>query len=398
MTTNAKSRTELEAMTIDALRSYGRTVCSNIPKTKLVFMSKKELIETIITGEIATDTGGNGGNGKNHSAEAKGGNGGDLLTDVMVEILSGKIKAGLDEEKVRALITEELKAAASYQESVTSQVIKELGDTIDKKLAALTVPNRIEIEKKKTGKVIDLGVQHFKFETLFLLVKTGIPVMMVGPAGSGKTHLAEAIAKGLEIPFYPMSVNQQTSKSDLMGYMHANGGYVPSAFRLAYEKGGLFLLDEADAGNPNVLATLNGATSNGSCLFPDNTLVQKHENFRIMGGANTYCKGGDRIYVGRNPIDGATLDRFWTEELPYDDALESALCDNGKWLSKVRAVRKAVEEMPDVKHIVSPRASIYGAKMLAAGLKEADCMEALIWKGLNKETRQRVIAKMSERG
>jgi hypothetical protein len=59
----------------------------------------------------------------------------------------------------------------------------------------------------------------------------------------------------------------------------------------------------------------------------------------------------------------------------------------------VQAVRKAVEQ-ERVRHIVSPRASISGAKLLAAGMERAMVEEAVIWKGLPTDARMRVQARM----
>ena len=47
-------------------------------------------------------------------------------------------------------------------------------------------------------------------------------IMFVGPAGSGKTHLAGCVAESLQLPFYPMSVGLQTTKSDLLGFVNAS--------------------------------------------------------------------------------------------------------------------------------------------------------------------------------
>jgi len=83
------------------------------------------------------------------------------------------------------------------------------------------------------------------------------------------------VADALSLSFHAISVGSQTSKSDLAGYMTATGEYVRTQFREAYENGGLFLLDEADAGNSNVLILLNAALSNGKMAFPDG-MVDAH--------------------------------------------------------------------------------------------------------------------------
>lgn len=212
------------------------------------------------------------------------------------------------------------------------------------------------------------GLKHKQLNDLIALVGSGLNVMITGQAGTGKTKSAEQVAEALGLAFYCMSVGSQTSKSDLLGYMDANGKYVSTIFRQAYEKGGVFVMDEIDAGNSNVLIVLNSALSNGLCAFPDG-MVKKHDNFRFVATANTYGNGADRVYVGRNQLDGATLDRFATIDWKIDEKLETSITPQGKykdlWLAIVRGVRKEVEKH-GLRMIISPRASVKGVVILEA--------------------------------
>lgn len=212
------------------------------------------------------------------------------------------------------------------------------------------------------------GLKHKQLNDLIALVGSGLNVMITGQAGTGKTKSAEQVAEALGLAFYCMSVGSQTSKSDLLGYMDANGKYVSTIFRQAYEKGGVFVMDEIDAGNSNVLIVLNSALSNGLCAFPDG-MVKKHDDFRFVATANTYGNGADRVYVGRNQLDGATLDRFATIDWKIDEKLETAITPQGKykdlWLAIVRGVRKEVEKH-GLRMIISPRASVKGVVILEA--------------------------------
>jgi len=241
-------------------------------------------------------------------------------------------------------------------------------------LAESVRPLEIKIGKKI---VVLSGVQHNQFANLLTVVAAREPVLMVGPAGTGKTHAAEMVAQALSLAFYSISVGSQTSKSDLVGYMHAAGGYVPTQFRKAYETGGVFLLDEADAGNSNVLILLNAALSNGYMAFPD-SMVKVHDDFRMIATANTFGHGASRQYVGRNQLDAATLDRFVTLTWDIDDNVElnmaGATPQGKKWLSVVRAVRKRVVDELELRIVVSPRATKRGAILLAAGMSFAEVL------------------------
>lgn len=216
------------------------------------------------------------------------------------------------------------------------------------------------------------GVRHREFETLLAIMGAGQPVLMVGPAGTGKTKAAEDAADALDLSFHSISVGSQTSKSDLVGYMDGGGTYRTTQFRQAYEFGGVFLLDEADAGNSNVLILLNAALSNGYMAFPDG-MVHRHADFRMVATANTFGNGANRQYVGRNQLDAATLDRFTVLVWDIDDKVETAMAgtaDTGKrWLKAVKAVRKRVLDELELRAVISPRATLRGAQLLEAGME-----------------------------
>ena len=87
-----------------------------------------------------------------------------------------------------------------------------------------------------------------------------------------------------------------------------------------------------------------------------------------MAAANTYGRGADRVYAGRNQLDGASLDRFVSVPVDYDTGLEFKLGEaNPGWVEYVHNVRRAVEKTA-TKHVVGTRAIINGCKGLAAGL------------------------------
>ena len=77
--------------------------------------------------------------------------------------------------------------------------------------------------------------------------------------------------------------------------------------------GGVFLFDEIDAADANVLLVVNSALANGRMSVPsrhDQPVAKKHSEFVCIAAANTFGRGADRVYVGRNELDEATLDRF----------------------------------------------------------------------------------------
>lgn len=214
-------------------------------------------------------------------------------------------------------------------------------------------------------------------------------IMLVGGAGGGKTHLVKQIAESLNLKFYPMSVGLQTTKSDLLGFINANGVYMPSVIRHAYENGGVLLLDEFDAAHAGVVTILNSLLANGHASFPDK-VIEKNKDFVCICACNTYGRGANVDYVGRNRLDGATLDRFIVINVDYDENLESSLTDNEQWFGVVKKIRQNIQDQ-GIKMIVSPRASMDGADLLDAGFGIAEVVDMVILKGVDEDTKQKVL-------
>jgi cobaltochelatase CobS len=223
-------------------------------------------------------------------------------------------------------------------------------------------------------------------------------VFMVGSAGTGKTTIAERAAQALGLEFSAQSFNAQSSKADLVGFQTANGVYVGTEFRKRFENGGVYLMDEIDNANPNILGTLNAALANGYMAFPDG-MVKRHDGFVAIAAGNTYGNGATAQYVGRNPIDAATKDRFVFVDILIDENVEDAMVqatglDAAKateWLAIVRQCRKNVTDH-GLQIIVSPRAAENGAHLIDAGFSTRETVDMTILKGAKPEVADKVLA------
>lgn len=266
------------------------------------------------------------------------------------------------------------------------QLQKHLENRIDAEVDGELAELRDQVKKSqslevKVGENVNKveGIRHPQLETLITYAGLRLASLLVGMAGTGKTHAAEQVAEALGLNFYSMSVGAQTSKSDIIGYMDASGNYVQTFFRKAYEEGGVFLMDEIDAGNANVLIQVNAALSNGLCAFPDK-MVKQHEDFVFIASANTYGNGANRQYVGRNQLDAATLDRFAVIDWKIDTEMEQQLAIGkyGKaWHLAVKAARDFVSDK-NIRALVSPRATIKGSQLLAAGIAVEEVITSVL--------------------
>lgn len=175
---------------------------------------------------------------------------------------------------------------------------------------------------------------HPLFEKCARLVAAGLNVLLVGPAGSGKTHLAHAVADALGLDFGAVSCTAGMSESQLLGWLLPTGDggrfeYNPAQFISLTEAGNsLFLFDELDAADPNLLLVANTAFANGGLHVPQRLhapYVTKGDRAFYMATANTYGSGADMQYAGRNQLDAATLDRFYVLDVSYHAELEAAI-------------------------------------------------------------------------
>lgn len=260
---------------------------------------------------------------------------------------------------------------------------------IREEFANVVYPTRTVVQKANGDVKPVEGKTHHKVADVITDLLAGEHVMMVGPAGTGKSTIAEQAAEALGIEYYSISLSPMTPASQILGYMQAEGDYVRSLYRQAYENGGVFHFDEIDNAHPSVLAVINASLANGRMAFPDG-MVKRHDDFRCVASANTYGKGADRAYVGRQQIDAATLDRFSIETIEIDEALETDLCmgtgldpvEVTKVLMMVRGYRaNALAKRMTV--VISPRASVGMCRLLSAGKSWDDAVEARVRRGMS---------------
>ena len=275
------------------------------------------------------------------------------------------------------------------------------------------------------------GMHHKVFVDVMLLVDAALPVWLQGPPGTSKSTVAEQIASALGLPFHPIACHEMMSRTDLFGYTDAVGTDHRTPLWEAYEHGGVLLLDEVDNGNPNLLAALNSALSNGHCVFGSGTVVAKHDNFRVVATANTAGLGPESGFIGRNGVDAATRDRFVTVMMPIDDKLEAALAflhagdkegfartvnecvKSAETQLKSRAkaslmapkadrvldVVRKVRQVVDIRYrgtVLSPRATIHATTMVCRGFTIAESMHAKL-PGVDVNDVKSILAEVGEK-
>lgn len=356
-------------------------------------------------------------------------------------------KASVSSEKIRELVEETVANTDSLEEAV-GQVIERkknalrdvLGVNEDlKRLGEATLEDieqafkeyareqdewRRDVEQKVTSRVefhvpdmppVTITDPHMNFDDLVANCALRKPTLLVGPSGSGKTTAMRQVAEMFDLPFSYVALGPTQTEAKFAGYPDATGHYIPTEFYLRYRYGGVMGLDEMDAGNPSVLVWINGAIQNKIASFPRGFMtkleekgfneeaedlreaggmIHMHPDCIIIASANTYGKGADLIYQGRNALDGATLKRFKVITWDYDEVLERKLAGDDLWTSFVQEIRAAVSDI-GLEHIVSPVDSIDGAQMIAAGIHWQKVVTQTVFAGLKAEDIKKIMREPS---
>lgn len=337
-----------------------------------------------------------------------------LLVQVTDEAIRTKIEENIEEylssgdpqQKVSSFILNELDTETrkqilqiiknTLQEfSLEHEITDKLNELFDEKLSEYA--SRIDVPVVHIIKLKDTvlgqtkgGFYHEKFEQILSQVQLDEPIMLIGPAGSGKNVAISQVADALGQHMY--YTNNASNEFKLTGFIDAGGNYRDTEFYKAFKNGGIFFLDEIDNSDPSALIVINSALANGYMAFPHET-IDRHPDFRIIAAANTWGKGADLQYVGRNALDGATLDRFDNIFFDYDTNLEKALYPNDEVLQFMWAFRNAVYQSK-IPHIVSTRGIGKVYKKEINGIPVNDTLTSNVVKNLGQDDVNTIIGNM----
>jgi MoxR-like ATPase len=316
-------------------------------------------------------------------------------------------------------MTEENNWQAGLTKEIAANIDKKYADRFEefqKKLDNVQqqAPQKLEIKQIIKHNVTNHSTvegQHYQTKPLISTLAAGLPAMLIGPTGSGKTRVTHAVSKALGCKHYAIrQVNKQTATHDLVGFNNSSGNYIPGVFTKVIQEGGLVCIDEMDNGNSNVLMTIKGITSGH--IFMPYGMQEVHPDCRLMCTANTWGLGPDREYVGRNALDVALLNEFVCIEWPYDTSAEKnwikqtyARVDKpyiseaqfDKFVERFQSMRKYAESKK-IRVIFSSRNLDQCIKLQAiSGWDEFDTLDATVFRSVKGDARSRLLDVYTEK-
>lgn len=263
------------------------------------------------------------------------------------------------ERTIRRIVAESMKGTTVDESMVRDAVRKEL------KLVAQA--NTLTIIHA-SDKVSTIKNHHAMLREVIRTANAGFKnILLVGPAGTGKTTLVMQMAKELRRAFGFISFTSGITEGSLVGRLNSLGKYIGSQLADMFEKPGVFLLDEIDRADPNVLLILNAALEQGILALPDGRTLKRHADLTFVGAGNTWGTGADWQYVGANQLDASTLSRFTGAviEVGYDEKLERSLTTES-WYTIFMAVRVNCSTNK-IRRVMGTRELLAGEKLLKAG-------------------------------
>lgn len=148
-----------------------------------------------------------------------------------------------------------------------------------------------------------------KMKQIQKLVEKGIPLLLIGEAGMGKSHTAMLALQEMNKEFMSINLSRQTDLVDIVGqYVLKNDEtiWVDQPASICAKEGHAFIMEELTMADPTILAALHGLIETPAKLHTLNGKVEVHEDFRAIATANPSWTN----YAGVSELNYAFEDRF----------------------------------------------------------------------------------------
>jgi hypothetical protein len=185
------------------------------------------------------------------------------------------------------------------------------------------------LDTSRPREIVGAGAQALANRIRPILHGTRFPLYFVGDSGTGKTHIAEALAVeyARATGTFAASVQltpEMTKTTLIMGFGLKNGSLVVRKGILAFlaKYGGCAVLDEATHPEGELLLMINTMMDRNGRTSVGDEMVEVHPNFRVIFCSNT------TKYAGNKALPQSFAQRVLTFPFPYltpEDEAEIAM-------------------------------------------------------------------------
>lgn len=230
-------------------------------------------------------------------------------------------------------------------------------------------------------------------QELFLKsAEIGLPILLKGPTGCGKSRFVEAMARHLNRPLISIACNEDTSATDLLGRFLLKGGetaWQDGPVTRAVRTGALLYLDEIAEAREDVVVVLHSLSDHRRQIHIDrlNETVNAAPGFQMVVSFNPGYQSGLK------DLKPSTRQRFVTVAFNYPPKdIEEEIVSHESGVDE-KTARKLVELAQQVRSLqelnltetVSTRLLVHSGKLIASGVSPRLACDAAIAQTLSDD-------------
>lgn len=203
----------------------------------------------------------------------------------------------------------------------------------------------------------------------------GLPVLIKGPTGCGKTRFVQHMAQRLQLPLHTVACHDDLSAADLVG-RHLIGAqgtwWQDGPLTRAVREGGICYLDEVVEARQDTVVVLHPLADDRRELFLERTgeVLKAPPSFMLVA---SYNPGYQNLLKGMKP---STRQRFVAMRLGYPDAAQEERIVRREagvdvaLASQVVKLGQALRRLDqhDLEEVASTRLLIFTARLIGAGM------------------------------
>jgi len=222
--------------------------------------------------------------------------------------------------------------------------------------------------------------------------RQGLPVLLKGPTGCGKTRFVEAMAAELERPLVTVACNEETSAVDLCGRHLVIGGDTVwqdgPAVRAARE-GAVLYLDEIAEARDDVLVVLHPLADYRRQLWLDrrNEVVTAAPGFLLVASFNPGYQGALEELKPSTRQRFVTIAFDWPESAIEAEIVATEAAVDAATAKRLVAFARKVRGQSELglAETVSTRLLVAAGRLIAGGLPPRVACEAAIVQPLSDD-------------